>query len=144
MQGLKLEQMTLLVGCPAGDGSWRCSWRIAPLPPVLCWLWPRIKPQLVWLLLLWLVIWTLADWRRRYRWAASFLFTMAILCAASEWYLPHWISRFWQAIREYRQLHRRNVGFGRTDGRTLEPGIRILGVGAHDGCLLERPPAGGE
>ena len=48
------------------------------------------------------MIWTLADWRRRYRWAASFLVSMAILCAASEWYLPHWISRFWQAIREYR------------------------------------------
>ena len=27
---------------------------------------------------------------------------MAILCAASEWYLPHWISRFYQALREYR------------------------------------------
>ena len=47
-------------------------------------------------------VWTLADWRRRYRLAASFLFTMAILCAASEWYLPHWIPRFLQALREYR------------------------------------------
>jgi hypothetical protein len=34
--------------------------------------------------------------------AISFLATMAILMAASEWYLPHWISRFWQAVREYR------------------------------------------
>ena len=60
-----------------------------------------IKPQLVWLLLLCLMIWTLADWRRRYRWAASFLLTMAILCVASEWYLPHWISRFAEAMRRY-------------------------------------------
>jgi hypothetical protein len=47
------------------------------------------------------MIWTLADWRRRYRWAASFLLTMAILCVASEWYLPHWISRFMEAMRRY-------------------------------------------
>jgi hypothetical protein len=45
----------------------------------------------------------MADWRRRYRWAASFLITMAILCAASEWYLPHWIPRFWRAIHEYQR-----------------------------------------
>src|ERR1019366_2184625 len=55
-----------------------------------------------WLLLFWLMIWTLADWRRRYRWAASFLITIAILCAASEWFLPHWIPRFLQAAGEYR------------------------------------------
>jgi hypothetical protein len=60
-----------------------------------------IKPQLVWLLFVWLAIWTLTDWRRRYRWAVSFLATMAILFAASEWYLPHWILRFWQAIHDY-------------------------------------------
>jgi hypothetical protein len=34
--------------------------------------------------------------------AVSFLATMSILLAASELYLPHWIPRFWQAIREYR------------------------------------------
>src|ERR1019366_7722740 len=64
-----------------------------------------IKPQLVSLLLLWLTIWSLADWRRRYRWAASFLFTMAMLCAASEWYLPHWIPRFLQAVQRYRSYN---------------------------------------
>jgi len=101
MQGLKLQQMTLFVfalltiamvlltsDCPIAAGI------VLALA--------TIKPQLVWLLLFWLMIWTLADWRRRYRWAASFLFTMAILCTASEWYLAHWIPRFWQAVREYR------------------------------------------
>ncbi len=28
---------------------------------------------------------------------------MAILMAASEWYLPHWIPRFWRAVREYQR-----------------------------------------
>ncbi len=101
MQGLKLQQMTLLVaGLVAIALALLASDR--PIAAGVALALATIKPQLVWLLLLWLMIWTLADWRRRYRWAASFLFTMAILCAASEWYLTHWILRFWQAIREYR------------------------------------------
>jgi hypothetical protein len=101
MQGLKLQQMTLFVvallavaialfvsDCPIAAGIVLAV--------------ATIKPQLVWLLAFWLTIWTFADWRRRYRWAASFLLTMAVLFAASEWYLPHWIPRFLQAVREYR------------------------------------------
>ncbi|MGO9402568.1 MAG: glycosyltransferase family 87 protein [Terriglobales bacterium] len=101
MQGLKLQQMTLLVAALMAIAlALLVSER--PIGAGVALALATIKPQLVWLLLFWLMIWTLADWRRRYRWAASFLVSMAILCAASEWYLPHWISRFWQAIREYR------------------------------------------
>jgi len=101
MQGLKLQQMTLLVAALVAMAlALLVSDR--PFAAGVALALATIKPQLVWLLLLWLMIWTLAEWRRRYRWAASFLLTMAILCAASEWYLPHWILRFWQAIREYR------------------------------------------
>jgi len=101
MQGLKLQQMTLLVAALVATAL---ALLVAdrPIAAGVALALATIKPQLVWLLLLWLIIWTLADWRRRYRWTASFLLTMAILWAASEWYLPHWISRFWQAIREYR------------------------------------------
>jgi len=91
-----------------------------------------IKPQLVWLLLLWLMIWTLADWRRRYRWAVSFLITMLILCVASEWYLPHWIPRFWQALREYRSFTgEKSV----TDELIAAPWSRILEFSAFAFCL---------
>ncbi len=101
MQGLKLQQMTLLAAALIAIAL---ALLVAdrPIAAGVVLALATIKPQLVWLLLFWLTIWTLADWRRRYRWAASFLFSMAILWAASEWYLPHWISRFWQAIREYR------------------------------------------
>jgi len=100
MQGLKLQQMTLLVAALVAIAlALLASNR--PIAAGIALAWATIKPQLVWLLLFWLMLWTLADWRRRYRWAASFLFTMAILCAVSEWYLPHWIPRFLQAVREY-------------------------------------------
>ena len=100
MQGLKLQQMTLLVAFLVAIGLALLA-SDHPIPAGIALALSTIKPQLVWLLLLWLMIWTLADWRRRYRLAASFLFTMVILWAASEWYLPHWIPRFLQALREY-------------------------------------------
>lgn len=100
MQGLRLQQLTLfvfallaaVVALLAAD---------CPVAAGIALAFATIKPQLVWLVLLWLMIWTLADWRRRYRWAASFLFTLAILCVASEWYLPHWIPRFLGAVHRY-------------------------------------------
>src|SRR5208282_689404 len=102
MQGLKLEQMSLLV---AGLVASAIALLVADYAVGAGFLLAlaNIKPQLVLLLLAWLAIWTVADWRRRYRCAASFLITMAILCAASEWYLPHWIPRFWHAIHEYQR-----------------------------------------
>ena len=100
MQGLKLQQMTLLVAaCVVIGLAFLVSHR--PVAAGVALAFSTIKPQLVWLLLLWLTIWTLADWRRRYRCAASFLVTLSILCAAAEWYLPHWIPQFIQAMRDY-------------------------------------------
>ncbi len=100
MQGLKLQQMTLLVVALLAIAiALLASDR--PIAAGIVLALATIKPQLVCLLLLWLTIWTLAAWRRRWRWVASFLFTMAILFAASELYLPHWIPRFLEAMRRY-------------------------------------------
>ncbi|MBZ5613912.1 MAG: DUF2029 domain-containing protein [Acidobacteriia bacterium] len=100
MQGLKLRQMTLLV---AGLIAIAITLLVADYQIAAGFLLAlaTIKPQLVVLLLCWLALWTLGDWRRRYRLAVSFLATMTVLVAASEWYLPHWIPRFWRAIQEY-------------------------------------------
>ncbi len=100
LQGLKLQQMTLLVIALLAIAIALLSSN-RPVAAGIALALVTIKPQLVCMLLLWLTIWTLAGWRRRWRWAASFLFTMAILCAASELYLPHWIPRFLQAMRRY-------------------------------------------
>ena len=100
VQGLKLQQITLFV-VPLLAVALLLLASHHHIPAGILLALATIKPQLVWLLLFWLMIWTLADWRHRYRWAVSFLVSMAILCAASELYLPHWIARFWQAAREY-------------------------------------------
>jgi len=100
MQGLKLRQMTLLVvGLVAIAVMLLIADHAVAAGALLAV--ATVKPQIVVLLLFWLAIWTVADWRRRCRLAISFLATMAILLAASEWYLPHWIPRFLHAVREY-------------------------------------------
>jgi hypothetical protein len=62
-----------------------------------------IKPQFVVLLLPWLAIWIVGDWRRRRSLAWSFLVTMLILIMSGEWLMPGWISRFFEIVREYQQ-----------------------------------------
>ncbi len=105
MQGLKLQQMSLLVAGLVVLAMALLVADCAVAAGILLAL-ASIKPQLVWLLLIWLAVWTTGDWRRRYRWAASYLVSMEILCAVSECYLPRWIPRFWQAVREYRSYTR--------------------------------------
>src|SRR5271163_1956556 len=102
MQGLKLQQMSLLV---SGLVALALALLVADhtVAAGILLAGASIKPQLVLLLLIWLAIWTLGDWRRRYRLAVSFLGTMALLIGASEWLLPHWIPRFWHALGEYRR-----------------------------------------
>jgi hypothetical protein len=102
MQGLKLRQISLLVAGLLAIAITLLAADRYVVPGVLLAL-ASIKPQLMVLPLVWLAIWAIADWRRRYRLAVSFLATMTILIAASEWYLPDWIPRFWHAIHEYRR-----------------------------------------
>jgi hypothetical protein len=85
-----------------------------------------MKPQLVILLVVWLGIWTLGDLRRRYRWAAGFLVAMAIQIAAGEWYLPHWIPRFWQAVRAYMDYTGAISVLEESVGRSMGGALEVL------------------
>jgi hypothetical protein len=101
VQGLKLQQLTLLVAALIALAIWLLA-TDRPLAAGVALALATIKPQLVEVLLLWLAMWTLADLRRRYRWAVSFLVTLVALFTAAEVYLPHWLPRFLAAVREYR------------------------------------------
>src|SRR5208282_956753 len=102
LQGLKLQQLSLFVAavCAASMALLAAGCLI---PAGILLALATIKPQLVLPLLLWLGLWSFGDLRRRYRLAASFLIVMVVLCAASEWFLPHWIARFWHAAGAYLQ-----------------------------------------
>ncbi|HKH99718.1 MAG TPA: glycosyltransferase 87 family protein [Candidatus Sulfotelmatobacter sp.] len=60
-----------------------------------------VKPQMVWLLALWLLLWALSDWKRRKRFAISFLLSMALLCLVSQFVLPGWFSGWWRSLVGY-------------------------------------------
>lgn len=102
MQGLKLQQMSLLVGGLIAIAITLLVTDHGVAAGILLAL-ASMKPQFVFLLVSWLVLWTVADGRHRYRWAVSFLATMTVLVAASERCLPHWIPRFWHAVRDYQR-----------------------------------------
>jgi len=141
LQGLKLQQLSLLVAA-------MCAAAVAllvagrPLLAGMVLALATIKPQLVLPLLLWLGIWSLGDLRRRYRWTAAFLIVLTILCAASEWVLPHWLGRFWRAIGEYWQYTQATpmleAMLGRSAGRLLEILLAAITVLF---CYRRRKPA---
>ncbi|MGA9354724.1 MAG: glycosyltransferase family 87 protein [Terriglobales bacterium] len=123
MQGLKLEQISLLVAALIAIAVWLLARDFQVAAGIVLAV-ASVKPQIVILLLIWLSLWTVGDFRRRYRWAVSFGVAMAIQIAASEWYLPHWIPRFWQAVLAYKS-YTGAVGVaeefaGPTAGRALE------------------------
>jgi hypothetical protein len=120
VQGLKLRQLSLLVAALLFAAvALLVSDRLTAAGALLAL--ASIKPQLVWPLLLWLAVWTLSDWKRRYRLMLSFLVTMLVLVGASELFLPHWILRFWQAVHEYQ----RYTGAASVLDKTTLPSVTI-------------------
>jgi Glycosyltransferase family 87 len=61
------------------------------------------KPQFTVVLVPWLALWTVRDWRRRQSLAWSFLASMFLLIGASEWLLPGWIGDFLRVVQAYRR-----------------------------------------
>jgi hypothetical protein len=61
------------------------------------------KPQFTIVMVPWLAIWTVRDWRRRQSLAWSFLTSMLLLIGVSEWLLPNWIGDFLRVVHAYRQ-----------------------------------------
>ena len=101
VQGFKLQQLSLLVGffiaLSAGllaRGHLFSAGTFAAIA--------MIKPQLALPFAGWLLLWSCSDWRKRRSWVLGFGLTMAVLLAASEWLLPGWISRFRDAVVDYR------------------------------------------
>jgi len=62
-----------------------------------------IKPQLAVPLVACCAIWSLGNWRERYRFALSFCATMALLVIGAELLLPGWMEHFIGAVAAYRE-----------------------------------------
>ena len=66
-----------------------------------------IKPQLSGLLVMWMLLWAVSDWRERRHLLWSFVATSLCLFAAATAIAPNWMAGFWAAARAYR-----SYGFG--------------------------------
>jgi hypothetical protein len=100
VQGLKLQQLTLLVavllaGAVAcvSSGFLFCCGALLALA--------TIKPQLAWPLVAWLLVWAVSDWRARRRLVFGFGLVMGSLLAGGEIILPGWWRMFAHAIGAY-------------------------------------------
>jgi len=102
VQGLRLEQLALLVSFLLSLGAWCVTRQHYKTAGVLLAL-STIKPQIALLPLCWFVIWAVGDWTKRWRLAASFIFTVTGLLVASEVLLPGWMRYFLINIAAYRK-----------------------------------------
>ncbi|MFZ0732538.1 MAG: glycosyltransferase family 87 protein [Candidatus Sulfotelmatobacter sp.] len=100
IQGFKLQQLTLLVAgvlalSMAAIASGRFVWAGVALAIA------SIKPQLVFLIMLWLCLWVLGNWRQRRRFFWSAALSSAILVVGAEILLPGWMGEFRAASAAY-------------------------------------------
>jgi len=69
-----------------------------------------IKPQVALLPVLLMLMWVSGDWSARRRWLWGFASTMLVLLSASEFVLPGWLTRFYDAVRAY-QIYMAGTSF---------------------------------
>ena len=100
IQGFKLQQLTLLVAFFVAAALFLVSQRNFVGAGIVLAL-ASIKPQLVFLVVLWLIIWVLGDWRGRQRLFWSYPLSMTVLVVAGEFVWPGWIGEFRSATSAY-------------------------------------------
>ena len=102
VQGIKLQQLSLLVAAMLSASVAALASGHLVVSGILLAV-ATIKPQLVWPLVLWLMAWTLADWRKRHPLALSFAIAMLLLLVGSQIVLPGWVADFRAAVAAYHQ-----------------------------------------
>ncbi len=102
VQALRLRQLALLVSFLLALSSWcilRGHLTIAGALLALS----TIKPQMVAVVLLWFLLWTLGNFAQRWKLAASFCGSLALLIGVGEILLPGWVRDFLAGIAAYRK-----------------------------------------
>lgn len=100
IQGFKLQQLTLLVAALLAGSITAVVNRRFGLAGILLAL-ATIKPQLVLLTVVWLALWTFANWRDRQRLFWSFSISILALAGGAAMVLPSWIQEFLAASADY-------------------------------------------
>jgi len=100
-QGLRLRQFGLLVAFLVALATWCVTRERYVLAGILL-AFSTVKPQMVFLLIAWFLLWSLGDFRARWRLFAGFAITTGLLIGAGEILLPGWPVQFLHGLNAYR------------------------------------------
>jgi Glycosyltransferase family 87 len=101
-QGLRLRQAGLLVAFLLALASWCVTREHYFIGGVLLAV-STIKPQMVVLCVLWFLLWSVGEWKKRWPLAAGFGIALALLACTGELLLPGWPRFFFEGLEAYRK-----------------------------------------
>lgn len=99
-QALRLRQLGLVVAFLLALATWLVTRQQYLLAGVLL-AFATIKPQMVALCIVWFLIWSLGEWRKRWPLATGFLICFGVLCVVGEWLVPTWPRDFVNGLEAY-------------------------------------------
>jgi hypothetical protein len=101
-QGLRLRQFGLFVAFLLALASW-CAIREQFVAAGILLALSTIKPQMVALCLVWFLIWSIGDWKKRWTLTAGLFGGLGVLVGAGEWLVPGWPRFFLAGLDAYRK-----------------------------------------
>jgi hypothetical protein len=128
-QGLRLRQLGLFVAFLLALASWCVTRQRYFMAGTLLAL-STIKPQMVALCLLWFLLWSCGEWRKRWPLAAGFGVSLALLAGVAELLLPGWPRYFIEGIDAYRKYFPTTSPFRLVLGNWVGGAVSILAVAA--------------
>lgn len=102
LQGLRLQNLSLIAAATLTLGVVLLSTERITLAGFFVAI-STFKPQFTVVLVPWLAVWSISNWRQRQRFVWSFLVSMFLLLAASEWMQPGWVKDFLRVLRAYKK-----------------------------------------
>jgi hypothetical protein len=102
MQGLRLQQLTILVAALMAASFWARDSGLLVLSGALMAL-ATIKPHLTLFPSIAMLAWVFSKWNERWRWLLGFASTLFVLLAVSEYLLPGWMWEFIAGMRAYQK-----------------------------------------
>ena len=102
LQVIKLQNLSVLAACLIAAGLACIAANRLVFAGILLSI-ATFKPQFVVLLIPWLALWAIGDWRRRSSLAWSFIGSMTVLAMATELLLTNWPASFFKVAVAYRK-----------------------------------------
>lgn len=101
-QGLRLRQFALFIAFLLALASW-CVTRERYFAAGVLLALSTIKPQMMVLCVLWFLLWSAGEWKKRWPLPAGFGIGLAVLSGAAELLLPGWPRYFIEGLEAYRK-----------------------------------------